>query len=240
MPCAGSDVEPRPGQVPQAALDQVAGDRRPDRLGDHEADTGLGADGGSGAVVGALGRAAPAGARPSGGRRSGDRAARPRGSERVRSGDCWRRARPAAHASGGEAVAALATTGGQDGAAGARAHAQAEAVGLVPTTVVRLERALAQRIHSTQGAGQNSPRTGSYVRDASPVASQLAPPTHEITRQGAVMDMRHRSTPDSTCQRYALRRDRVKPSGRRTSPPSRPAAGPPTRWAPALNPQAAR
>jgi hypothetical protein len=63
-------------------------------------------------------------------------------------------------ASGGEAVAALATTAGQDGAAGAGAHAQPEAVGLVPAPVVRLERALAQRIHSTRGAGYGSPVTG--------------------------------------------------------------------------------
>ena len=35
---------------------------------------------------------------------------------------------------------------GQDGAAGASAHAQAEAMGLGPTTVVRLERALAHEV----------------------------------------------------------------------------------------------
>jgi hypothetical protein len=38
------------------------------------------------------------------------------------------------------------TTRGQDGAAGAGAHAQAEAVGLGPTTVVRLEGALTHKV----------------------------------------------------------------------------------------------
>lgn len=46
-------------------------------------------------------------------------------------------------------------TSGQDGASGAGAHAQAEAVGLGPTTVVRLEGALAQEalrlLHSHTG-----------------------------------------------------------------------------------------
>jgi hypothetical protein len=45
--------------------------------------------------------------------------------------------------SGGERSAALATAPGEDGSAGARAHAQAEAVRLGATAVVRLERTLA-------------------------------------------------------------------------------------------------
>ena len=55
-----------------------------------------------------------------------------------------------------------------------------------------------------------SPVTGS--RRASLVASwgQLAPLAHDGTRRiEAVMDMRHRSTPVQTCQRYAVRADRV-------------------------------
>ena len=136
-------------------------------------------------------------------RRSDGHGARPLGSDRARSDGCWRRARPAAHASGSEAVAALATAGRQDRAAGAGAHPQAEAVGLVPTAVVRLERALAQRIHSTRGAGLTVRSPGRAGRD---VASwgQLAPLAHATTRGWTVMDMRHRSTPVSTCQRYAL------------------------------------
>ena len=46
-------------------------------------------------------------------------------------------------ASGRELAAALAATSGQDRATRTRAHAQAEAVGLGPTAVVRLERTLA-------------------------------------------------------------------------------------------------
>src|SRR5690348_14878250 len=48
--------------------------------------------------------------------------------------------------SGREGLAALATAGSQDGAAGAGPHAQAEAVRLGATTVVRLERTLAHEI----------------------------------------------------------------------------------------------
>jgi len=46
-------------------------------------------------------------------------------------------------ASGREALTALAATGCEDGAAGTGAHPKAEAVLLVPATVVRLERPLA-------------------------------------------------------------------------------------------------
>jgi hypothetical protein len=94
------------------------------------------------------------------GHRSADHGARPLESEGARSDGYWRIARPAAHASGSEAVATLATAGRQDGAAGAGAHPQAEAMGLVPTAVVRLERALAHGIHSTRGAGLKGPISG--------------------------------------------------------------------------------
>ena len=51
--------------------------------------------------------------------------------------------------SGGELGAALAATGSEDGAAGAGAHAQPEAVGLGPAPIVRLEGPLAHRSNST-------------------------------------------------------------------------------------------
>ena len=54
--------------------------------------------------------------------------------------------------SGRELGAALAAAGGQDGAAGAGAHAQAEAVRLGAATVVRLEGALAHEILLRLGA----------------------------------------------------------------------------------------
>jgi hypothetical protein len=47
--------------------------------------------------------------------------------------------------SGRQPLAALATPGGEDGAAGSRAHAQPKAMGLRPTTVVRLKGPLAHR-----------------------------------------------------------------------------------------------
>ena len=52
---------------------------------------------------------------------------------------------------GRQLVAALATAAGQDGAAGAGAHAQSEAVGLGTTAVVRLEGALAHGRGSLSG-----------------------------------------------------------------------------------------
>ena len=118
-------------------------------------------------------------------------------------------------ASGGEAVAALATARGQDRATRTGAHAQSETVGLVTTTVVRLEGALAHgsSLHS-RGLLKTGPRPGRRARHARGQVRQLAPLAHATTPMGsgAVVDMRHRSTPDSTCQRYALRDDRVKPS----------------------------
>ena len=51
--------------------------------------------------------------------------------------------------------------------------------------------------------------------EQSPVASQLAPLTHERpVRTGTAMDMRHRSTPVKTCQRYVLRVSRVNSNDR--------------------------
>ena len=69
-------------------------------------------------------------------------ARRPDRTTAVNSGRRRRRA-CAGNTSGGELLAALATTAGEDRAARTGAHPQPEAVGLGPTTVVRLERALA-------------------------------------------------------------------------------------------------
>jgi len=137
--------------------------------------------------------------------RSDGHGARPLENEGVRSDGYWGRARPAAHASGSEAVATLATAGRKDGAAGAGAHPQTEAVGLVPTTVVRLERALAQRVHSTRGAWLTVRSPGRVVRVTPVVVDQHRSPTTLWT----VVDMRHRSTPVTTCQRYVLAVNRV-------------------------------
>ena len=53
--------------------------------------------------------------------------------------------------SGGEALAALRPTGGEDAAAGARTHASPEAVGLGPTTGIGLESALHGRTPALVG-----------------------------------------------------------------------------------------
>jgi len=57
-----------------------------------------------------------------------------------------------------------------------------------------------------RGACLMSPVTGSVERFGSPAVGQLAPLTHG---DRIIMDMRHRSTPVQTCQRYALRCERV-------------------------------
>src|SRR4051812_49899704 len=66
-----------------------------------------------------------------------------------------RRRACAGNTSGGELLATLAPTAGEDRAAGAGAHPQPEAVGLGPAAVVRLERALAHGgllLHDIGGA----------------------------------------------------------------------------------------
>src|SRR3954464_14318553 len=63
----------------------------------------------------------------------------------VNSGRRRRRA-CAGNTSGGELLATLAPTTGEDRPAGAGPHPQPEAVGLGPATVVRLERALAHEV----------------------------------------------------------------------------------------------
>src|SRR3954462_14000395 len=66
-----------------------------------------------------------------------------------------RRRASAGDTSGGGLLATLPPTAGEDGAAGAGAHPQPEAVGLGPAAVVRLERALAHGVlllHDIGGA----------------------------------------------------------------------------------------
>src|SRR5919206_1270962 len=69
---------------------------------------------------------------------------RPDRTTAVNSGRRRRRA-CAGNTSGGELLATLAPTAGDDRPPGAGAHPQPEAVGLRPAAVVRLERALAHR-----------------------------------------------------------------------------------------------
>src|SRR3954463_15173133 len=79
---------------------------------------------------------------------------RPDRTTAVNSGRRRRRA-CAGNTSGGELLATLAPTAGDDRPARAGAHPQPEAVGLGPATVVRLERALAHEglpLHDSGGA----------------------------------------------------------------------------------------
>src|SRR4051794_1814439 len=59
----------------------------------------------------------------------------------------------AGNTSGGELLATLAPTAGDDRPARAGAHPQPEAVGLGPATIVRLERALAHEVLPLHGVG---------------------------------------------------------------------------------------
>src|SRR3954452_19680801 len=90
---------------------------------------------------------------------------RPDRTTAVNSGRRRRRA-CAGNTSGGELLATLAPTAGDDRPARAGAHPQPEAVGLGPATVVRLERALAHEVlplHDIDGA--HPPVDGHARRD---------------------------------------------------------------------------
>lgn len=80
------------------------------------------------------------------------------------------------NSSGGQLGAALATTGGQDGATGAGAHAGAEAVGTATATVARLEGALAHGDYSlTTRRWTAAPTADRMARgSASPTAGDWA------------------------------------------------------------------
>src|SRR3954465_7060157 len=81
---------------------------------------------------------------------------RPDRTTAVNSGRRRRRA-CAGNTSGGELLATLAPTAGDDRPARAGAHPQPEAVGLGPATVVRLERALAHEVLLLHGIGGRVP-----------------------------------------------------------------------------------
>src|ERR687889_2553112 len=90
-------------------------------------------------------------------------ARRPDRTTAVNSGRRRRRA-CAGNTSGGEVLATLAPTTGEDRPARAGTHPQPEAVGLGPAAVVRLERALAHEVllrHDIDGA---DPPVGGHAR----------------------------------------------------------------------------
>src|ERR1700712_594297 len=84
---------------------------------------------------------------------------RPDRTTAVNSGRRRRRA-CAGNTSGGELLATLAPTAGDDRPARAGAHPQPEAVGLRPAAVVRLERALAHEVLLRHDIGGGTSRRG--------------------------------------------------------------------------------
>src|SRR4051794_33872406 len=99
---------------------------------------------------------------------------RPDRTTAVNSGRRRRRA-CAGNTSGGELLATLAPTAGDDRPARAGAHPQPEAVGLGPTTVVRLERALAHGVLPLHGIGGRVP-AGRRARSEAPAEAAGAAP----------------------------------------------------------------
>src|SRR3954453_11371245 len=103
-------------------------------------------------------------------------ARRPDRTTAVNSGRRRRRA-CAGNTSGGEVLATLAPTTGEDRPARAGTHPQPEAVGLGPSAVVRLERALAHEVLLRHDIGGGTPAGGRACAgrrwagaDAAPVA----------------------------------------------------------------------
>ncbi len=106
-----------------------------------------------------------------------------------------------AGSSGGELGAALATTGSDDGAAGARAHAQAETVRLGAAAVVRLEGALAHEVLRCLRAGRRGTSRSRVQSSGSTAGCNCA-----ATAIGKPMDRRHRGRSDlETMSRAAPR-----------------------------------
>jgi len=116
-------------------------------------------------------------------------------------------------ASGGELGAALGATGRQDGATRTGPHAQTEAVGLGPTTVVRLESTLAHedlRYWSGPGgllsAWAAGGRPQSETREIETPGTGITVGTSPRGRHG------HAKTADRPVPRYASAHRRVKPA----------------------------
>jgi len=111
--------------------------------------------------------------------------------------------------SDGELAAALAAARGQDGAAGTSAHAQAETVHLVATTVVRLVGTLA---HGDQSPIRIQGLSTPSARGSAATFGWHRPPAAVLSggHSWTCGTGRHRVTE----QRYALGENRVKPACR--------------------------
>jgi hypothetical protein len=136
----GQLVEAVPAQVAQPALDAMTHDGAPDGAADHEPDPGRAVPGGRLVVEDEMHHEpfAPAAARPT---RDTAQVVAP-GEAMLRREHGREGTGPVEPRSDREALAALATTRGQDRPARAGAHAQPESVHLVAAAVVRLVRTL--------------------------------------------------------------------------------------------------
>src|SRR4051794_41459561 len=113
-------------------------------------------------------------------------ARRPDRTTAVNSGRRRRRA-CAGNTSGGELLATLAPTAGEDRAAGAGAHPQPEAVGLGPAAVVRLERALAHGVLLLHDIGGAPPPPGGGAGGAPAHGGRRPPGAPELgTPRGGI------------------------------------------------------
>src|SRR5919112_5251230 len=136
-------------------------------------------------------------------------ARRPDRTTAVNSGRRRRRA-CAGNTSGGELLAALATTTGDDRAARTGAHPQPEAVGLGPTTVVRLERALAHEellrlrrsavLHPPGGGPRRAGADGAALRTRKLVSADRP---HRSAGRPTRGSLRGRQGPSTDCSSIA-------------------------------------
>jgi hypothetical protein len=113
----------------------------------------------------------------------------------VNSGRRRRRA-CAGSTSGGELLATLAPTAGEDRPARAGAHPQPEAVGLRPAAIVRLERALAHEVLLLHDIGGAHPPVGGRAGDGRNRRRRAA------SRRPRKLVTAERNTPPPPAQRY--------------------------------------
>src|SRR4051812_40821826 len=114
----------------------------------------------------------------------------------VNSGRRRRRA-CAGNTSGGELLATLAPTAGEDRPARAGAHAQPETVGLGPAAGVRLERALAHEVLPLHDIGGAPPPAGGRARGGRDGDRSRTPGTPEAGSRGPAQHGADRRTPAS-------------------------------------------
>src|SRR3954469_12805795 len=114
----------------------------------------------------------------------------------VNSGRRRRRA-CAGSTSGGELLATLAPTTGEDRPARAGAHTQPETVGLGPAAVVRLERALAHEVLPLHDIGGAHPPAGGRARGGREDGGAASPGTPEAGSCGPAQHRDGRRTPAS-------------------------------------------